>query len=150
MHVQVVGDARAGGGAEVEADVVALRSECRLDRLEGAVEQLPELAALLGFEIARRRDVAGRHDHQVPAAERVEVEHDVGALAAMDDQRVLVAQLQVVAEDAALGALTRDVAQPPGCPEPLHSQRLHAGNAHGAGLLGRPRGWGGVAALAAA
>ena len=91
----------AGGAAEVEADVVALRSERRLDRLERAVEQLPELHALLGVEIARRRDVPVGHDHQVPAAVGVEVEHDVAVLAAVHDQRVLVALLRRGAEDAA-------------------------------------------------
>ena len=134
-------DSRAGGLAEVEADVVALCPERRGGRVQRLCEELPELDALVRVEIRRRGDVPERHDHEVPAAVGVEVEDGKAALAAMHDQRVLVALRCLGAEDAAVGALAPDVGHAPRGPETLHATEATCrSNEHGAGLSAGPVG----------
>ncbi len=122
MKVHVLGHARPGGSAEVDAHVEALRGVNRTQRPHGAREQLHNLGARGRFEQLKAGDVlVGRH-HQVPAGVRVAVEHDEGRLPARQDQVARsVGQVQRGAKDAAgHGFVILNILHPPGRPELIH------------------------------
>src|SRR4029077_10680346 len=110
-----------------------------------AVEQLPELGPLGSVELAGRCDVAVGEDHEVPARVRIEIELHVAMLAAVHDQRVLVALLGLGAEDTGAVVFLRrlEVGQAPWRPQSLHGRRLHAApTATGPAAWPAPWGWG--------
>src|SRR5579864_1954616 len=126
MHVPVIDDPGSGGASEVPAEVVAIRGVFgakRFESLRGEPMQLEGLGVVEPVEVDAV--TVGRNE-EVPGRVRVLVEHHEGALAAMDDEVLLVVTLCGGAEDAAFDLVRDlDVLEPPGRPESLHhSQRL--------------------------
>ena len=107
VHVQVIDDARAGGPAEVHADVDALRRKGLGQHALRQLRQQRHLGQLVARQRRQRGDVALRHHHQVAGVVGEHVEDDVGERAFVDDQLPAVVDRLGDAEHAVRRVLQR-------------------------------------------
>ena len=124
VEVNVVDDAGARNPAEVPAEVVALRSVGLGESRDPALSKAVDLESLIVRKVGELADVPVGGDHQVAGGVRELVQEHEGALAAVDDEPLLVVAGGRVAEDAArLLVGLGDVLEPPGSPELLRHGR---------------------------
>ena len=129
VQMQMVEHARAGGLAEIQPHVEAVRMIDRGQRLLGALRERHELRELRIGEIRQPADMPVRHDHEMAVVVRILVQQDERPLPAMNDERLGVEVRQRVTENARRrhDARLSHVGQPPRGPEPLHRTRVQEG-----------------------
>ena len=121
VHVEVLGDARTRGGAEVDPDVHPLGVHRDAQGRRGGAHELEEVGVLGLGELAQVAGVPGGDHHHVRRREGVLVQHHEGVGAAAEHQALAPAGDvlgDVAAEDAAVLLGPADVLHPPGGPEP--------------------------------
>ena len=102
MLVQVVGNSRAAHLALVNTNVEAVVVRHLAQNLHGELGQLRDLQGFRLGRIVVEGNVAVRAHEQVPGVVRVKVENHEGMLAAVHNQRLLVAAAGGGAERAGL------------------------------------------------
>jgi hypothetical protein len=95
VNVEVLGDAGAGGGPEVDADVESVGLDCLLQARGRGGHQAKEAVVLGGRQIGEAGDVPPRDDQQVRGRKGVTVEGDVGELVGKKSQ-ILAERARVV------------------------------------------------------
>src|SRR5262249_49804909 len=119
--VQMIGDAGAGGAAEVDADVDPLRLVRLVEDHLGAPRQLHQLGELVPAHRRQTPPVAGGDDPPGGGVGRVEMQDDERQPATGDDQ-VAASGVEDATEDAVgrLAARGGHVGESPGGPEAFH------------------------------
>src|SRR5215469_9110391 len=90
MHVQMIGDARAGAAANVEADIEALGPINDAKMLFGTLRKLDQFYQhYLGYTL-ESRDMKVRHDHEMAGGVGIAVDHDQIVRSPVDDEALAV------------------------------------------------------------
>ena len=120
--MDVISHAGPRHGPKVRAQVEAVRRIGRLDRAKRLLGERHQLLRGLPVEAGEIGGVEVGSDHHVAARVGIAVQHHEAPLAPAHDQRRLVVELRLRAEDAFVGLVAPDVGDPPGSPKSLGRQ----------------------------
>lgn len=137
MPMDVAGDARSAGSAEVDADVETVGMEHFGYPVYRRCDQLVDFKKFLVGEFAEVGGVFVGCDHKVATGVGVSVEDDEGGMSSEQDEVIAVVGLGgEIDEDTAVGVFfvgALDVFEPPGCPKLIdHWFILSRGRGEGA------------------
>ena len=123
VHVQMMGDAGTGGAAEVEPEVEPVGMILGVEGVLAALRQLEKLVQLRAGGVSQKWNVAVGYDQHVAGGVGEQIENDVAAIAAEEDQVLGVSRLRENrTEHTNCGGLVEvaDVVESPGSPESIH------------------------------